>query len=114
MLLQQLDAMDSFLEENGSRALLFFYQEGEAPSAEGIKFSARSDQGCHGTGKTGNLEVPFSRQGKHREFAKNIKNMFFTQGIYHQHREKFRVERKKYELVILNKKSSHLPLHKCY
>ena len=29
-------------------------------------------QGCHGTGKTGNLEVHFSRQGKHREFAKNI------------------------------------------
>ena len=33
------------------------------------------DQGGHGTGKTGNLEVHFSRQGKHREFAKNIKNM---------------------------------------
>ena len=27
-------------------------------------------QGCHGTGKTGNLKVNFSRQGKHREFAK--------------------------------------------
>ena len=27
-------------------------------------------QGCHGTGKTGNLKVHFSRQGKHREFAK--------------------------------------------
>ena len=27
-------------------------------------------QGCHGTGKTGNLEVHFSRQGKHRDFAK--------------------------------------------
>ena len=30
-------------------------------------------QGCHATGKrgkTGNLEVHFSRQGKHREFAK--------------------------------------------
>ena len=26
-------------------------------------------QGCHGTGKTGNLKVHFSRQGKHREFA---------------------------------------------
>ena len=35
--------MDAFLEENGSRALLFFYQEGEAPSAEGIWFSASSD-----------------------------------------------------------------------
>ena len=27
-------------------------------------------QGCHGTGKTGNLKVHFARQGKHREFAK--------------------------------------------
>ena len=27
-------------------------------------------QGCHGTGKTGNLKVHSSRQGKHREFAK--------------------------------------------
>ena len=27
-------------------------------------------QGCHSTGKTGNLKVHFSRQGKHREFAK--------------------------------------------
>ena len=28
------------------------------------------DQGGHGTGKTGNLDVNFSRQGKHREFSK--------------------------------------------
>ena len=28
------------------------------------------NQGCHGTGKTGNLAVNFSRQGKHREFSK--------------------------------------------
>ena len=27
-------------------------------------------QGGHGTGKTGNLDVSFFRQGKHREFAK--------------------------------------------
>ena len=27
------------------------------------------NQGGHGTGKTGNLDVHFSRQGKHREFA---------------------------------------------
>ena len=27
-------------------------------------------QGGHGTGKTGNLTVNFSRQGKHREFSK--------------------------------------------
>ena len=28
------------------------------------------EQGGHGTGKTGNLAVNFSRQGKHREFSK--------------------------------------------
>ena len=28
-------------------------------------------QGCHGTGKTENSEVHFSRQGEHSEFAKN-------------------------------------------
>ena len=32
----------------------------------------RSVQGGHGTGKTGNLAVNFSRQGKHREFSKFI------------------------------------------
>ena len=31
-----------------------------------------SYQGGHGTGKTGNLAVNFSRQGKHREFSKFI------------------------------------------
>ena len=29
-------------------------------------------QGGHGTGKTGNLAVNFSRQGKHREFSKIV------------------------------------------
>ena len=29
-----------------------------------------SRQGGHGTGKTGNLAVNFSRQGKHRELSK--------------------------------------------
>ena len=29
-------------------------------------------QGGHGIGKTGNLAVNFSRQGKHREFSKFI------------------------------------------
>ena len=38
----------------------------------GLLIAAGTDifQGCHGTGKTGNLKVHFSRQGKHREFAK--------------------------------------------
>ena len=48
-------------------------------------------QGCHGTGKTGNLKVHFSRQGKHREFAKKYSKYVFTQGIYHQHRENLSV-----------------------
>ena len=41
-------------------------------------------QGCHGTGKTGktlNLKVHFSRQGKHREFAEKYWKYVFTQGI---------------------------------
>ena len=40
-------------------------------------------QGGHGIGKTGNLAVNFSRQGKHREFSKFN---FFTQGKWRQHR----------------------------
>ena len=51
-------------------------------------------QGCHGTGKTGNLKVHFSRQGKHREFAKKIFLNVFTRGIYHQHRENLSVLKK--------------------
>ena len=41
----------------------------------GASRSSILNQGCHGSGKTGNLKVHFSRQGKHRESAKNIKNM---------------------------------------
>ena len=52
-------------------------------------------QGCHGTGKTGNLKVHFSRQGKHREFAKKYLKNVFTQRIYHQHRENLSVFKKK-------------------
>ena len=35
-------------------------------------FIFEQKQGGHGTGKTGNLVLTFSRQGKHREFAKKI------------------------------------------
>ena len=45
-------------------------------------------QGGQGTGKTGNWDVHFSRQGKHREFAKKYD---FRQGIWLQHRERFEV-----------------------
>ena len=40
------------------------------------------NQGGHGTGKTGNLVLTFSRQGKHREFCYNTGKVFETQGKY--------------------------------
>ena len=36
-----------------------------------------SSQGGHGTGKTGNLTLTFSRQGKHREFCCDTGKIFF-------------------------------------
>ena len=39
-------------------------------------------QGGHGTGKTGNLVLTFSRQGKHREFCFDIGKNSETQGKY--------------------------------
>ena len=36
----------------------------------------------HGSGKTGNLVLTFSRQGKHREFCYNTGKVFETQGKY--------------------------------
>ena len=39
-------------------------------------------QGGHGTGKTGNLILNFSRQGKHREFCFDTGKNFETQGKY--------------------------------
>ena len=35
-------------------------------------------QGGHGTGKTGNLVLTFSRQGKHREFCCDTGKVFET------------------------------------
>ena len=39
-------------------------------------------QGGHGTGKTGNLVLTFSRQGKHREFCFGTGKNSETQGKY--------------------------------
>ena len=39
-------------------------------------------QGGHGTGKTGNLVLTFSRQGKHREFGSDTGKNLLTQGKY--------------------------------
>ena len=44
--------------------------------------NAKITQGGHGTGKTGNLVLTFSRQGKHREFCCNTGKVFETQGKY--------------------------------
>ena len=35
-----------------------------------VRYNHNLSQGGHGTGKTGNLAVNFSRQVKHREFSK--------------------------------------------
>ena len=40
------------------------------------------NQGGHGTGKTGNLVLTFSRQGKHREFGSDTGKNLLTQGKY--------------------------------
>ena len=48
-----------------------------------VKFQlCKTNQGGHGTGKTGNLVLTFSRQGKHREFCCNTGKIFETQGKY--------------------------------
>ena len=47
-----------------------------------FKPSVNYNQGGHGTGKTGNLVLTFSRQGKHREFCCNTGKVFETQGKY--------------------------------
>ena len=39
-------------------------------------------QGGHGTGKTGNLDLTFSRQGKHREFCFDTGKNSETHGKY--------------------------------
>ena len=44
--------------------------------------SAETLQGDHSTGKTGNLDVTFSRQGNHREFRPNIGKIVATQGKF--------------------------------
>ena len=54
-----------------------------------------NNQGCHGTGKTGNLKVHFSRQGKHRKFAKNIKKMFLHREFTTNTGKFLRVKKKK-------------------
>ena len=55
-------------ERENSFATMFCYQ--------------KKQQGGHGTGKTGNLVITFSRQGKHGEFRYNTGKIWTTQGIF--------------------------------
>ena len=52
------------------------------PPLTGKSKVALQSQGGHGTGKTGNLVLTFSRQGKHREFCFDTGKIFETQGKY--------------------------------
>ena len=52
------------------------------------------EQGCHGTGKTGNLEVDFSRQENTGNLPK-ILNIWFYTGNLTSTQGKFGGERKK-------------------
>ena len=47
-----------------------------------VRFTWKKMQGGHGTGKTGNLVLTFSRQGKHREFHSDTGKNLLTQGKY--------------------------------
>ena len=47
-----------------------------------LKWACYICQGGHGTGKTGNLVLTFSIQGKHREFCFDTGKNFETQGKY--------------------------------
>ena len=44
------------------------------------RYATRETQGGHGTGKTGNLDIIFSRQGKNREIKSNTVKICTTQG----------------------------------
>ena len=54
-----------------------------AETVKGTRVSPFNEtQGGHGTGKTGNLVLTFSRQGKHREFCFDTGKNSETQGKY--------------------------------
>ena len=58
--------------------MLGYWQFKKIPYVFVIKY----EQGGHGTGKTGNLVLTFSRQGKHREFCSDTGKNLLTQGKY--------------------------------
>ena len=48
-------------------------------------------QGCHGTERTGNLDLQFPRQEEAGKFTRKILQIYFYSGVYLQHREKFQI-----------------------
>ena len=50
----------------------------------------RPNASSNAIGKTGELNVPFSREGKREIYLKPLKNIF-TEGIYLQHSNNFKV-----------------------
>ena len=85
------------------RPVLFKHSWWDVCDDHGLLDSANIEvQGGHGTGKTGktgNLVLTFSRQGKHREFCFDTGKNFETQGKY------FSVTQGKYLTVIIEIKS---------
>ena len=73
-------------EKDGSRNGTSIWDEGQRKEAETKRLwkwcKFLLPQGGHGTGKTGNLVLTFSRQGKHREFCFDTGKIFETQGKY--------------------------------
>ena len=55
-------------------------------------------QGCHGTGKTGNLEVHFPDRENTMNLPKDTKKIFLHREFNYQHRENLEVKKK--ELLI--------------
>ena len=72
---------------------------------EVVRGQRYNSQGGHGTWKTGNLVITFSRQGKHRKFCCDTGKNLDTQGKY------FSVTQGKYLTVIIKIKSMFIFLN---
>ena len=85
MILSLSTSSEPFIDKRQHRTLL-----NQAPHLRFLKASppprtTNIQQGGHGTGKTGktgNLVLTFSRQGKHREFCSGTGKNLLTQGKY--------------------------------
>ena len=76
--------LDQILDLHLVSPILYRYRASRIPDQE-TNIRDNYNQGGHGTGKTGktgNLVLTFSRQGKHREFCFDTGKNFETQGKY--------------------------------